>query len=77
MAAYHPLWQYSTGLTEPELNRKEDSMILRCTCENKGQDKLHGIGNRVFNRCKPKEDVPHYKCSVCGAIQQVSSKRGG
>ncbi len=41
-------------------------MILKCTCENKAQDKEHGKGNRVFNACKPKL-LPQkwYRCTVC------------
>lgn len=52
-------------------------MILPCTCHNEAQDKIVGKGYRVFNRCKPKESVPHYKCTVCGRIQEVSAKKGG
>jgi hypothetical protein len=42
---------------------KGDTMILRCTCQNTGQDKLHGGGNRVHNAivANPSE----YRCTVC------------
>lgn len=42
-------------------------MISHCDCKNEGQDKLYGIGKRVFNPCKPKElPVIWARCSVCG-----------
>lgn len=48
------------------------TIIQKCKCENKGQDKLHGKGNRVMNRLQP---VPgrkdRYRCTVCGAVEEI------
>ncbi len=37
-------------------------MILNCSCNHEGQDKLYGKGRRVFNETK-KPDT--YRCTVC------------
>ena len=45
----------------------ETSKIKKCTCPHKGQDELHGAGNRVMNMTtKGKGDTPIYRCTVCG-----------
>lgn len=40
------------------------AVIKACTCENKGQDRLHGKGRRVHNYC---ETSGHWRCTVCSA----------
>lgn len=40
-------------------------MIRQCKCEHKSQDKLHGKGNRVYNRCKDQGTTKVYRCTVC------------
>lgn len=42
-------------------------MIMKCRCEHKGQDKLHGKGNRVFNLTSKKKgvDKKFFRCTVC------------
>lgn len=39
-------------------------MIKKCICDNKGQDQLHGFGNRVCNKNKD----GGYRCTVCCRI---------
>lgn len=51
-------------------------MIIKCTCKNEAQDKLYGVEKRVFNRCKPNEATPHYRCTVCKK-EVIEPKRGG
>ncbi len=43
-------------------------MIKKCNCIHAGQDKLHGKGNRVFNKTEKKKggDRKFYRCTVCG-----------
>ena len=42
--------------------------IIKCTCKNNKQDKLHGEGNRVYNKtAKPKGTGYFFRCTVCGA----------
>ena len=46
-------------------------MILKCTCENEGQDRLHGKQNRVMNKTRIKcGDKYLYRCTVCGKERQ-------
>ena len=50
-------------------------MILRCTCENKGQDELHGKGMRVHNLAlKGMNTAPGYRCTVCGKIRAAAAE---
>ena len=41
--------------------------IVRCNCENKGQDNLYGPGNRVHNKIDKsmKHNQNNWRCSVC------------
>ncbi len=39
-------------------------MILKCTCKHDFQDREHGRGNRVHNRCNQGA-----RCTVCGSIK--------
>lgn len=39
--------------------------IVHCNCQNEGQDKIYGKGNRVANELKKKDT---YRCTVCKAI---------
>lgn len=46
--------------------RKEQTMILPCSCVHKAQDRLHGSGKRVCNALKstgPGDEK--YRCTVC------------
>lgn len=44
--------------------------IKSCTCSNIQQDKIHGVGNRVFNKTAKKSgDSVQYRCTVCGALK--------
>jgi hypothetical protein len=49
-------------------------MIKLCTCEHKGQDRLHGRGMRVFNECKGQAgraddgERKALRCTVCGKM---------
>lgn len=45
--------------------------IMKHNCANKGQDKLHGKGNRVFNVFKNKSQQVSARCTVCGLDQSV------
>lgn len=42
-------------------------MIIKCTCKHEGQDRLHGVGNRVANPVKAKMsgETSRYRCTVC------------
>lgn len=39
----------------------ETVKVLRCNCQNVGQDKIYGHGMRVHNETQKKD----YRCSVC------------
>jgi hypothetical protein len=45
--------------------------ILKCSCQHKGQDDLHGVGMRIFNQlastAKMKES---FRCTVCGIVKE-------
>lgn len=43
--------------------------VMKCICDNKGQDKLHGKGNRVFNVISNKSQQQSARCTVCGAVK--------
>lgn len=46
------------------------NMIIKCTCEHKQQDKLHGDKNRVYNkRAGAKDKREEYRCTVCKTIK--------
>ena len=47
------------------LEDKNGTIILRCNCDSKVQDKLYGLGMRVFN-LKAKKDSGKAHCTVCG-----------
>ena len=38
--------------------------VMACNCVNQHQDKIHGVGKRVFNRTA-KTDGKTYRCTVC------------
>lgn len=42
-------------------------MIKKCTCKHKGQDDLHGEGNRVHNEVRGRGAAGSavYRCTVC------------
>lgn len=44
-------------------------MIMRCTCDHKGQDALHGRGMRVFNE---RTNNKAARCTVCGKDGKAS-----
>ena len=48
-------------------------MISKCKCKHDGQDKLHGQGNRVFNRTAKAitKEVYEHRCTVCGAVHKL------
>lgn len=40
--------------------------ILKCTCDHKSQDELHGKNMRVFNKIKQSDTKnTTYRCTVC------------
>jgi len=47
---------------------------MQHSCENKGQDKLHGKGNRVFNVFKNKSQQTSARCTVCGGEKSTIGK---
>lgn len=52
-------------------------MISTCKCKHKGQDELHGEGNRVFNeKAGATNDRTEIVCTVCLASKTVSKGRG-
>lgn len=40
-------------------------MILKCTCPHEGQDRLHGLGNRVHNEMKESGGTVSHRCTIC------------
>ena len=50
-------------------------MIKKCNCKNKGQDAIHGEGNRVFNKLNSTTGLPKYACTVCGIEKGTDIKR--
>ena len=46
-------------------------MIMKCSCKHKQQDKLHGKGNRVFNKTMK---LNTYRCTVCLKEKMIGSK---
>jgi len=42
-------------------------MILKCTCQNAGQDKIHGKGSRVHNPTVNSTSQKTWRCTVCGS----------
>jgi len=51
--------------------KPEAAEVKPCTCQNAGQDKLHGKGNRVFNQTAGGD----YTCTVCGSRFKSDKKR--
>ena len=46
--------------------------ILRCTCANRWQDRMYGLGMRVHNE---QAKVPNMaRCTVCLASHDIHSK---
>ena len=48
--------------------RKDETMIIKCTCKSEYQDKVYGLGMRVHNE---KKDHGEATCTVCGHINKV------
>ncbi len=47
--------------------------VIFCGCENKGQDELHGKGNRVHNWAgKINSGSGGWRCTVCNSTKQQS-----
>jgi hypothetical protein len=47
------------------------TQILHCTCTNTYQDKVYGIGNRVFNEMRSGSKPGKfngYRCTVCNRV---------
>lgn len=44
-------------------------MIANCTCKHEAQDKMYGVGRRVFN-----EGKTNYSCTVCGAKKPLTGQ---
>ena len=40
-------------------------MIKKCSCSHKGQDSLHGTGNRVMNFARNAGSGGMWRCTVC------------
>lgn len=43
-------------------------MIITCTCQHKGQDKIHGNGRRAYNKT-----AKGFRCTVCKSEKLESS----
>lgn len=46
-------------------------MIMNCTCKNAYQDKLYGVGKRVFNPMG--KERKRARCTSCEAIIDIKS----
>lgn len=42
-----------------------ETKVLKCSCNHKGQDRLHGKYMRVHNMTLKGD----YRCTVCGAVR--------
>lgn len=52
------------------------SKILRCTCENKFQDKTYGKKMRVHNRMKDDSaGRPQFRCTVCEKERSIEKEK--
>ena len=53
---------------------KLPAKVAKCECENPGQDKIHGFGNRVFNPTlkEVSSTTRAYRCTVCLKIRTLS-----
>lgn len=50
-------------------------MISSCDCKNEQQDRLHGKGQRVFNKlAKSSADAQYGRCTVCGKEKAIRSR---
>jgi len=45
--------------------------IVKCTCDNIGQDKIYGMKNRVANKTSSAPQIT-YRCTVCEKIIEES-----
>lgn len=52
-----------------------NTKIMPCKCPNTGQDKIHGIGNRVFNYSQHPSRKDQWRCTVCGTTKSVGGPR--
>jgi hypothetical protein len=47
----------------------ETTKIAKCSCDNPGQDRIHGVKNRVFNQTpkasQKKGESGDWRCTVC------------
>lgn len=51
-------------------------MILPCSCNNEGQDRLHGKGWRVHNFARMAfNGQGGWRCTVCGKIKPLLKKK--
>ena len=50
--------------------------LMNCTCSNKAQDELYGVGKRVFNLTAKGSNSPAatLKCTVCGTTKTIQRK---
>lgn len=51
-----------------------NSPVMPCTCQNDGQDKLHGKGMRVHNTlqgAKKTTGTRQARCTVCLTVRDV------
>lgn len=49
-----------------------EAQVMKCTCQSKGQDRLHGEHMRVHNA----DSKGNMKCTVCGDTKRsTDSKR--
>lgn len=54
---------------------KEMNMISNCDCKNEQQDRLHGKGQRVFNKlAKSSADAQYGRCTVCNKEKVIRSR---
>ena len=50
--------------------------LMNCTCSNKAQDELYGVGKRVFNLTAKGSNSPAaiMRCSVCSSTRTIQRK---
>ena len=50
--------------------------LMNCTCSNKAQDELYGVGKRVFNLTAKGSNSPAatMRCVSCGTTKTIQRK---
>jgi predicted nucleic-acid-binding Zn-ribbon protein len=55
-------------MAKVEKTESHGSKVVKCSCESKQQDEIHGPGRRVANKCNAdkRKSMKIYRCTSCG-----------